>query len=169
MTDPPRCCVLTISDRCSAGEATDTAGPAACAVLRDDLRGHIEHTAVVPDDAGRIEQTLRQWLGEDPACELIVTVGGTGLGPRDITPEVVSRLIQRDAPGMMELARARCCARTPLAALSRGIAGIHGRTLIITLPGSQRGAVETMQSLTDIIPHALEILRGGGHDGPQYA
>jgi molybdenum cofactor synthesis domain-containing protein len=176
MSDFIRAGVLTISDRCSRGEMADTAGPAVVAALRDDLRAHAEHAAIVPDEADRIERTLRQWLGggqqepEGPEKtrgrpELICTVGGTGFGPRDITPEVVSRVIDRPAPGLMELSRARCFARTPLAALSRGVAGAAGSTLIITLPGSQHGAVETLQALTDIIPHALEMLRGGSHPG----
>lgn len=178
MTDFVSAAVLTVSDRCSRGEMADTAGPAVVAALRDDLRAHAEHTAVVPDDPDLIAQALRQWLtdadlppqgpGPDPPRrrpELICTVGGTGFGPRDLTPEAVSRVIERPAPGLMELARARCCARTPLAALSRGVAGAVGGTLIITLPGSKRGAVETLQALTDVIPHALEMLRGGKHAG----
>lgn len=175
MTDFVRAGVLTISDRCSRGEMADTAGPAVVAVLRDDLRAHAEHTAIVPDEADQIEAVLRQWLGTGEGRggsagtppQLICTVGGTGFGPRDITPEVVSRLIERPAPGLMELSRARCCARTPLAALSRGIAGVVRSTLIITLPGSKRGAVETLQGLTDVIPHALEVIRGGGHSALQ--
>lgn len=165
MTDFVRAGVLTVSDRCSRGEMADTAGPAVVAVLRDDLRAHAEHTAIVPDEADQIERILRNWLRADPPLQLICTAGGTGFGPRDITPEVVSRLIERPAPGLMELSRARCCARTPLAALSRGVAGVAGRALIITLPGSQRGAVETLQGLTDVIPHALEMIRGGKHAG----
>lgn len=165
MTSPVRAGVLTVSDRCFRGEMADTAGPAVVDVLRDDLRAHAEHTAIVPDEAEAIERTLRAWLGGTPAPELICTVGGTGFGPRDLTPEAVSRVIERPAPGLMELSRARCCARTPLAALSRGVAGAVRGTLIITLPGSQRGAVETLQALTDVIPHALEMLRGGGHSG----
>jgi molybdenum cofactor synthesis domain-containing protein len=166
MIDQLRAGVLTISDRCSRGEMADTSGPALCDCLRDDLRAQVEHTAVLPDDAARIEATLREWVRAEPAPDLIITTGGTGLGPRDITPEAAGRLIERDAPGLMELARLRCCARTPLAALSRGVAGVAGRTLIITLPGSRRGAVETLQALTEVIPHAIEILRGGQHDEP---
>lgn len=170
--------VLTVSDRCSRGEMADTAGPAVVAVLRDDLRAHAEHTAIMPDDPDLVAATLRQWLteadlpleGPGPEGgrrkpELICTVGGTGFGPRDLTPEAVRRIIERPAPGLMELARARCCARTPLAALSRGVAGVARSTLIITLPGSKRGAVETLQALTDVIPHALEMIRGGKHAG----
>lgn len=165
-----RAAVLTISDRCHQGTAVDHSGPALEHMLQERLDASIVHRALVPDDAARITECLRAWLApkdhsgasHDP-LDLIVSTGGTGLGPRDVTPEAADQVIERPCPGLMELARSRCVAAEPRAALSRGVAGIAGRTLIVTLPGSPRGATDTLGAILDVVPHAVRILRGDRH------
>lgn len=164
-----RAAVLTVSDRCAAGQAEDTSGPAVCALLRDSLGAEVALTGCVPDERDRIAGTVSAWAHGDDRIDLIVTVGGTGLAPRDITPEAVGGVVERMAPGLMELARARCMPSTPRAFLSRGIAGTIGRTLVITVPGSVRGATEQLGAITDVLPHAIAMARGQdtSHTGPQ--
>jgi molybdenum cofactor synthesis domain-containing protein len=158
-----RAAVLTVSDRCSRGEAEDTSGPLLCSILRERLGAIIVRTACVPDDREKIAATFVEWSGRQPgggAIDLILSTGGTGLAPRDVTPEAARMVLEREHSGLMELARLRCFAITPRTFLSRGIAGTIGRTLIITLPGSPRGAKENLDALLDILPHAVETLRG---------
>ena len=158
--DPPiRAAVLTVSDRCSRGEAIDTAGPAVATLLRERLATTITDTACVADEPDSIADTLRAWIVDKTPPDLILTVGGTGFSPRDHTPEATAPLLDRPAPGLMELARYRCLAATPLGALSRGVAGIAGHSLIVNLPGSQRGATQVLDALADVLPHAVQILR----------
>lgn len=164
MTDPIRAAVLTVSDRCSRGEAKDLSGPALAQLCRDSLGAAIVATACVPDDPATLEAKLREWSRPDQRIDLILSTGGTGLAPRDHTPEAAMRVIERPAPGLMELARARCAAKTVRTYLSRGVAGVAGRTLIVTLPGSVRGATENLEALLDILPHAIETLRGEVQD-----
>ena len=149
--------VLTLSDQGARGERTDTSGPAIYQRLTA-LGLTVEHTAVIPDDPQTIETTLRQWVAD--GLQLILTTGGTGLGPRDHTPEATRRVIDREAPGIAELIRSAGLAHTPMAALSRGIAGIAERTLIINLPGSEKAVRENLDALEPILPHALELIRG---------
>ncbi len=151
--------VLTVSDRCSQGLATDTAGPAVTALLREQWPTAQIQSALVPDEEEEIVAHLLSWCSSETA--LVVTVGGTGLGPRDRTPEATRRVIEREAPGLAEAMRANGAARNPYAWLSRGVAGLKGRTLIINLPGSQRGAVESLHSVLVLIRHGLEIAAGG--------
>lgn len=160
MSEPIRVAVLTVSDRCSRGAAMDTSGPALEAMCRERLGARIVAAICVPDDVGQVEETLRDWVAHRPAIDLIVTTGGTGLAPRDHTPEAAMRVIERPHSGLMELARLRCFERTPRTFLSRGVAGAAGKSLILTLPGSRRGASETLGALLDILPHAIETLRG---------
>jgi molybdenum cofactor synthesis domain-containing protein len=155
-----RAAVATISDRCSRGEATDTSGPALAAMLQEQLGAEVTHAACVPDERDRIAGQLRAWAVRDHDIDLVLTTGGTGLAPRDVTPEATADVIERRHDGLMELVRMRCYVKTPRAYLSRGIAGVCGRTLIINLPGSQRGATESLEALLDILPHAIETLRG---------
>lgn len=153
---PYRAVVLTVSDSASTGKREDTSGPAVKEVLTEE--GYqVVGREVVPDDAEVIAQALRRLVG---AADLIVTTGGTGLGPRDVTPEATSKVCERMVPGMAELMRAEGIKHTPFAALSRGICGAHGTTLIVNLPGSPMGAVESLGSILHLIPHALELLRG---------
>jgi molybdenum cofactor synthesis domain-containing protein len=158
------CCVLTVSDRCAAGEAEDTAGPALANTAQKTLHATIVDQQRVPDEPDRIQHVLKTWAQHDPQPDLVLTTGGTGLAPRDITPEVTASILERRHPGLLELARLRCYEKTPLTFLSRGEAGTIAKSLIINLPGSERGATEMLQSLSDVLPHAIATLRGDAAD-----
>lgn len=161
---PIRVAVLTVSDRCSRGEAVDTSGPGLCTMARDRLKAEIAMTAVVPDEIPVISAKFVEWARPDQRIDLIVSTGGTGLAPRDVTPEAARKVFEREHAGLMELARMRCFSKTPRTYLSRGVAGTIGRTLILTLPGSPRGSTENFEALLDILPHAVETLRGEVQD-----
>jgi molybdopterin adenylyltransferase len=161
---PIRAAVLTASDRCSRGEAVDASGPAVAALLQHSIAAEIVASRCVPDDLEALVQAFRDWTCPDAAIDLVVSTGGTGLAPRDVTPEAARRVIEREHEGLMDLARLRCLAKTPRTFLSRGIAGTAGRTLILTLPGSPRGATEMLEAILDILPHAIETLRGEVQD-----
>ena len=147
---------MTISDSASRGEREDLSGPAVVAEL-GQLKAEIGATEILPDEREQIAARLRHWADAGLA-ELIVTTGGTGLAPRDLTPEATRDVIEREAPGLAELMRAESLKVTPLAALSRGVCGVRGRTLIINLPGSVRGARENFAAVARIIPHAIALL-----------
>jgi molybdenum cofactor synthesis domain-containing protein len=151
--------VLTVSDRCSRGLATDTAGPAVAALLRAQWPHANIETALVPDDEDRIVAQVLEWNSIGVA--LILTVGGTGLSPRDRTPEATRRIIDREAPGLAEAMRVHGAIRNQFAWLSRGIAGLRGSMLILNLPGSQRGAEESLSAVISLLSHALEVASGG--------
>lgn len=155
--------VLTVSDRCSRGEAEDTAGPAVCDLLRQKLNADVVATACVADDFERITEQLSHWAGVEPQPHLVFTAGGTGLGPRDVTPEATRSIIEREHPGLIQLCYTRTMSKTVRTFLSRGVAGTLGRTLIVNLPGSKKGATEWAEALLDLLPHAIATLRGGGH------
>lgn len=161
---PIRAAVLTISDRCSRGETQDVSGPALCQLLREGLDAEIVETRCAPDDRGLIARSFIELVGTSPGIDLVVSTGGTGLSPRDVTPEAARSVFEREHPGLMELARMRCLPDQPRAFLSRGVAGTIGRTLILTLPGSPRGAVEQLHALLDVLPHAIAMLRGDSHE-----
>lgn len=150
--------VLTLSDAGARGERDDTSG-AAIGELLSPLGATVLRYQIVPDDLETIVSTLRAWADAGD-LDLIVTTGGTGLAPRDVTPEATLRVLDRLAPGLAELMRAEGLRHTPMAALSRAVAGVRGRTLIINLPGSERGVRENLGVLLPILPHALETLRG---------
>lgn len=154
--------VLTVSDRCSRGETVDGSGPAVEEMLRSKLGVRVAAVRCVPDEKEQIAASLLDWARE--GVDLVVSTGGTGLALRDVTPEAARSVFEREAPGLMELARLRCMAKTPRAFLSRGVAGTIGRTLILTLPGSVRGATETLGALLDVLPHAVATLRGEVRD-----
>lgn len=164
MSGPIRVAVLTVSDRCARGEAEDTSGPGLAAICRERLHAEVVATACVPDEKERIAEVFRAWSRPEAGIDLILSTGGTGLAPRDVTPEAARLVIEREHSGLMELARLRCYASTPRAYLSRGVAGAAGRTLIVTLPGSPRGSAENLEALLDILPHAIETLRGEVQD-----
>jgi molybdenum cofactor synthesis domain-containing protein len=151
--------VLTVSDRCSQGLMTDTAGPAVAALLRQHFPQAEIVAALAPDDEDAIVFLLEQWSRQGVA--LALTVGGTGLGPRDRTPEATRRVIDREVSGLAEAMRSRGAAQNPYAWLSRGIAGLRERTLIVNLPGSLRGAEQSLSSIMALIRHGLEIAAGG--------
>jgi molybdopterin adenylyltransferase len=155
---PIRAGILTISDKVSRGERVDTSG-AAIAELLSSIDAAIQRTEVVPDERAQIAATLRSWADSDE-LDLIVTTGGTGLSPRDVTPEATAEVIERPVPGLGELMRAAGVKHTPMAALSRGVSGVRGRCLIVNLPGSEKGVRENLSAVIDVLPHAVELLRG---------
>ena len=156
-----RFAVLTVSDRSSRGEREDLAGP----LLKELLTaaGHsVPLAGVVPDEISEITSQLIAWC-DGGAVDVILTTGGTGFAPRDVTPEATTAVIQRPAPGIAEAARAFSLKLTPHAMLSRNTAGIRGRTLIINLPGSPKAAREILEYLLPVLPHAVELMK----DEPQ--
>lgn len=148
--------VLTVSDRCFAGEQEDKSGPAIVSALPQE-QYVVTRQAVVPDSMEEIAGMLRSWLDH---CDLILTTGGTGLSPRDVTPEATLRVVERLAPGICEALRADGMRKTPFSMLSRGIAGVAGRTLVVNLPGSPKAVVEGIAVLLPVIPHAVGLIRG---------
>jgi molybdopterin adenylyltransferase len=154
-----RLTVITISDRCSQGLLTDTAGPAVVALLRRGWSDAEIVTALLADDEDAIADLLEKFSGEGTA--LVLTVGGTGLGPRDRTPEATRRVIEREAHGLAEAMRFHGAGSNAYAWLSRGVAGLRGTTLIVNLPGSLRGAEESLTSILPIVRHGLEVVAGG--------
>ena len=149
--------VLTLSDQGAAGLREDTSGPAVRERL-EELGVLVADHAIQPDDPDMTVERLQQWVAD--GVNLIVTTGGTGFGPRDHTPEATRRVVERDAPGLAELMRAEGLRKTPMAALSRGICGIAGRTLIVNLPGSERAVRENLDALAPVLPHALQLIGG---------
>jgi molybdenum cofactor synthesis domain-containing protein len=117
----------------------------------------------VPDDEQKIRSRLAHWAREAPQPDLILTTGGTGLGPRDVTPEATAAVLERRHGGLLELVRKKCGPKSDRVFLSRGEAGTIAGTLVINLPGSERGATESLEALLDVLPHAIEMLHGGGH------
>jgi molybdopterin adenylyltransferase len=150
--------VLTISDRSSQGLREDASGPQ----LADVLRQHeieVVWTAVVPDEERDIGRALIEWADEKRA-DLIITTGGTGLSPRDVTPEATTAVVQRLIPGMAEAMRAASLLKTPHAMISRAVAGVRGKTLIINLPGSPKGAIENLEAVLPALKHAIAKIQG---------
>lgn len=150
--------VVTISDRCSRGEMTDTAGPAVVAVLREHWPEADIATALLPDDEDAIAAELLSLCGAGAA--LVLTAGGTGLGPRDRTPEATRRVIDREAPGLAEAMRSQGAASNKFAWLSRAVAGLKGTTLIVNLPGSKRGAEESLSAIVALLRHGIDVAAG---------
>lgn len=155
--------VLTVSDRCSRNEAVDTAGPAVARLLEEQLKAHIYKTEIVPDERTQIVERLKHY-SDGHSIDLVVTAGGTGFSPRDVTPEAVADIIERPAPGLDETMRRVSGAVTPHAMLSRGVSGIRGSTLIVSLPGSERAAVENLRAVLPALGHGLAKLRGDPSD-----
>ena len=164
MTMPPRVVILTVSDRCSRGETIDTSGPTLQALAMQHLGATLAHAECLPDDMEALAQFFAHWSEESHTIDLILSTGGTGLAPRDITPEALRTVMHREHAGLMDLSRLRCLQKTPRTFLSRGIAGTINRTLVITLPGSPRGCTEMFEAIADILPHAIETLRGDVKD-----
>ncbi len=150
--------VLTISDRCSQGLMTDTAGPAVVTLLRKYWPEAEIETSLLADNEDAISAELNRLSCRGDA--LVLTVGGTGLGPRDRTPEATRRVIDREAPGLAEAMRSRGAAANPYAWLARGAAGLKDRTLIVNLPGSKRGAEQSLASIVDLLQHGLQVAAG---------
>ena len=151
--------VLTISDRCSRAEMEDRSGPAVEAMVHGKWPGAECVRRILPDEEARIASELIE-LSEQK-FSLVLTTGGTGLGPRDVTPEATRHVIDREIPGLAEAMRARGAEKNQFAWLSRGVAGLKAQTLIINLPGSERGATESFQTILPFLNHALEVIAGG--------
>ena len=156
--------MVTVSDGVSRGVREDASGRAVAELL-EGAGFDVKRRDVVPDERAQIEGLLRTLA--DEAVALVVTTGGTGLGPRDVTPEATRAVIEREAPGLAEEMRAAGRGSTPLAALSRGIAGTRGSTLIVNVPGSERGATESLSAIIPALPHALDLLAGQTVHGPE--
>lgn len=151
-----RAAVLTVSDGVSAGTREDLSGQEVASLLS---QSDVEVIArkVVPDDLDAIEEAIRELAS---VADLVITTGGTGFGPRDVTPEATRRVLEREAPGLMHLMLDAGIRHTPMAALSRSMAGAVGRTLVVNLPGSPRGARENLEAVLPVIGHAVRLLAG---------
>jgi molybdopterin adenylyltransferase len=154
--------VITISDTVANGTRQDSSGPAVVGRCQA-LAWTVASTHTLPDDPERIQSLLRE-LADARAADLILTSGGTGLGPRDSTPEATQAVADRLIPGMAEEMRRKGLEHTPRAILSRGIAAIRGATLILNLPGSPKGAVESLDAVAALLPHSIQIIHGARHD-----
>ena len=153
----PRVGVLTVSDRSSRGEREDVSGPVLVRTVTETLGFSVAQYAIVPDEQDRIEATLCDWA-DGLQLDLILTTGGTGFAPRDVTPEATMAVVERPAPGLAEAMRSASLSVTPHAMLSRAVAGIRGRTLIINLPGSPKAARENLDTVAPALRHGLELL-----------
>ncbi len=149
--------VITVSDRCSAGQTIDTAGPAVAALLTSELGARIAWTKLVPDEVSEIAEAIKDFC--ERRVDIILTAGGTGADARDLTPEATRKVLDRELPGLAEAMRAASSAKTPNAWLSRAVAGIRRETLIVNLPGSKKAAVENLEAILPVIPHAVKMLR----------
>ena len=154
--------VITISDTVANGKGQDASGPAVVARCKE-LNWMVSATHILPDEPAQIQVLLRQ-LADEQQIDLILTTGGTGVGPRDSTPEATQAVAERLIPGMSEQMRRKGLEHTPRAILSRGIAAIRGTTLILNLPGSPRGAVESLDAVAALLPHSIQIIHGARHD-----
>ena len=154
--------ILTVSDRSSQGLRPDGSGPA---LKRFDKKLNWEATEyeIVPDDQSKIQEILEHW-SDSKGLSLILTTGGTGLGPRDVTPEATRKVLEKELPGMGEWLRLEGLKATRTSLLSRGVCGSRGKTLILNLPGNPRGCEQSLSAVADLIPHALAMLRGTDHE-----
>lgn len=154
--------ILTLSDRSSRGERADSSGPALAERIKAEGWSVVKQ-GILPDEEASIREILIDWT-DSGEIDIILTTGGTGVSPRDVTPEATHAVIERDVPGLAEAMRAASLRITPHAMLSRVVTGIRKRTLIINLPGSPKGAVENLQIVIPVLPHAIQLLR----DDPAY-
>jgi molybdopterin adenylyltransferase len=157
-----RVAVLTISDSVARGERADLSGPAVVAVCRG-LNWEVTSVLRVSDDPANIREHLRE-LADSGRVDVVLTTGGTGIGPRDNTPESTEAVADRIVPGIAEEMRRKGSVQTPMAALSRGVAAVRSKALIVNLPGSPKGATESLDAVVHLLPHAVHVLHGAGHD-----
>ncbi len=154
--------VITISDGASHGKRDDKSGPALVGILYAN-QFEVTGPEIVPDERDRIAAAITK--AADGGSNLVITTGGTGLGPRDVTPQATASVIDYDVPGLTELMRRAGLESTPMAALTRGLAGVRGKTLVINVPGSPRGAMESLEAVIPVLEHALALLRGDTKHG----
>ena len=159
MSRPLRVAVLTVSDRSARGEREDRGGPAVAEAARRLLGAEVVEVQVVPDEKDDIAWNLARYA-DNEHVDLVLTTGGTGLSPRDVTPEATRSVVAFEVPGLPEAMRAASRAALPSAMLSRQVAGVRGKTLVVNLPGSPRGAVECLEAVASALPHAVAMLRG---------
>lgn len=152
--------VLTISDGASKGERQDASGEMIRSLVTQMPTAEVSASAIVPDEAEQIATVLREW-SDRQHLNLILTTGGTGLAPRDVTPEATRSVLEREAPGIAEAMRTNSLQYTRMAMLSRGVAGVRGRTLIINFPGSPKAVKECMEYILPVLPHAINLLIEG--------
>ena len=157
-----RAAILTLSDKGSRGERVDESGPALTAWLNERGVTTVQ-SRIIADEFIEIVEVLMEWADAD-AADLILTTGGTGVSPRDITPEATLQVVERVIPGLGELMRLKSLEKTPMASLSRAVAGIRNQSLIINLPGSPKGALENLEAVWPTVGHAVEKIRGGQED-----
>jgi molybdopterin adenylyltransferase len=162
---PIRAAVVTVSDKGHAGEREDASGPLLADLLRK-IGVEVARQEIVPDKRAEIARVVIE-LADEVRVDLVVTTGGTGMAPRDVTPEATLSVVEREAPGLAEVLRFEGYRKTPLAVLSRGVAGVRGRTLIINLPGNPKAVREGMETLAPILPHAIKMVRGVETDHDQ--
>jgi len=156
-----RTAILTVSDMCSQGKREDTSGQTIEEMLPED-RFEVCEKTIVPDDYQTITRALKRF-SDELKVEIVLTTGGTGLGPRDVTPEATTAVCDRMAPGFSEILRSESYKKTPNAMLSRGVSGMRNNTLIINLPGSPKAVRECMEIILKVLPHAVDMMHGGGH------
>ena len=159
-----RTAILTVSDKGAAGERDDTTVDGVRALLQDGFT-EVAYT-IVPDEAERVQTQLKTWA-DSGEIDLILTTGGTGLAPRDRTPEATKAVLDLEVPGLAEMMRAEGVKKNPKAALSRGLVGARGETLIINLPGSPKGAKESLEAILEVIPHASDTLKAEKENAPE--
>ena len=171
--NPIRAGILTCSDRGSRGERADVSGPTIHNLVVERLGGKVAQYRVVPDDRIQIEETLKEWVDEQK-LDLILTTGGTGFSPRDVTPEATRAVIEREAPALTQAMLFESLRITPYAMLTRATAGIRRKTLIVNFPGNPKAVQENFDAVAEVLPHAVDIIRGvdthaqgahGGHGG----
>lgn len=173
MSEPSKVGILIVSDRGSSGLYEDKSGPIIRQIITDQLNAVVAQSAIIPDELDVIKNTLLAWV-EQHHLDLILTSGGTGFAPRDITPEATRQVVQKEAPGLVFAMLRDSLAITPHAMLSRMVAGIRAQTLIVNLPGNPKAVRENLNSILPALPHALELLRDdpaaeAGHQKKVYS
>ncbi len=153
-----RAAIVTVSDRGYTGQREDVSGPLLADLVRQ-MGAEVARQAIVPDERDEIVALLVS-LADEMALDLVITTGGTGVTPRDVTPEATQAVVEREMPGLAEVLRFEGYRQTPLAVISRGVAGIRGKTLIVNLPGNPRAVRQGMETLSPILPHAVQMIRG---------